>query len=236
MFLTGFDKVVQSRLRYCTMAIIYFAPPRNGNHRLRIAKGSPMPAEGSVTHWIQLLPDGDQKAAQQLWEKYFQRLVGLARVKLQDFPRRVADEEDLALSAFDSFCRGIEQGRFPQMADRTNLWSLLVTITARKVLNLKRDQQRLKRGGSATPDGLDEAFELEHAHGEEPSPDFVAEVTEECQRLLDLLGDDDLRRIAMWKMEGYTNKEIAEKLPGSPRTVERKLELIRGIWEKKGVA
>ncbi|MGF1581895.1 MAG: ECF-type sigma factor [Gemmataceae bacterium] len=194
-----------------------------------------MASEGSVTHWIQLMPDGGQQAVQQLWEKYFKRLVGLVRAKLQNFPRQIADEEDLALSAFDSFCRGLEQGRFPQMADRTNLWSLLVTITARKVLNLKRDQQRLKRGGGNTSDGLDDAIELENVLGEEPSPDFAAEVAEECQRLLDLLGDEDLRRVTLWKMEGFTNKEIAQKLPCSPRTVERKLDLIRGIWEKKGV-
>jgi hypothetical protein len=55
--------------------------------------------------------------------------------------RRVADEEDVALSAFDSFCAGAERGRFPDLKDRDNLWALLVTITARKAADLAQHNQ-----------------------------------------------------------------------------------------------
>ena len=103
--------------------------------------------EGSITAWLAQLADGDRQAAEQLWRRYFHRLVGLARNKLRGAPRRVADEEDVALSAFDSFLRGAEQGRFPDLADREGLWALLQTITARKAFHLVRDQQRHKRGG-----------------------------------------------------------------------------------------
>ena len=72
-----------------------------------------MPSKESVTQWLDQLREGDSAAARMLWERYFLRLVGLARRKLQGTPRRVADEEDVALSAFDSLCRGAEQGRFP---------------------------------------------------------------------------------------------------------------------------
>jgi hypothetical protein len=88
-----------------------------------------MSSEHSVTHWIDQLKAGDQAAAQKLWEGYFHRLVRLARTKLQGAPKRAADEEDVALSAFDSFCQGVERGRFPQLADRDDLWRLLVTLT-----------------------------------------------------------------------------------------------------------
>ena len=80
-----------------------------------------MAASGSVTHWIQALRGGDPDAAQKLWERYFPRLVGLARKRLQGARRRVEDEEDVALSAFKSFWRGARQGRFPQLADRNDL-------------------------------------------------------------------------------------------------------------------
>jgi hypothetical protein len=60
-----------------------------------------MPPEASVTQWIDRLEAGDPDAAQKLWERYFLRLVGLARKKLRAVPRRAADEEDVALSAFD---------------------------------------------------------------------------------------------------------------------------------------
>src|SRR5947208_10734343 len=105
----------------------------------------PMSAEGSVSNWISRLQAGDRAATQQLWERYFQRLVGLARAKLQGAPRRAADEEDVALSAFHSFCRAAEQGRLPRLLDRDNLWRLLVVITSRKASHLVRDERRLKR-------------------------------------------------------------------------------------------
>src|SRR6516165_3804153 len=106
-----------------------------------------MASSHSVSHWIGQLRAGDQVAAQHLWEGYFRRLVGLARCKLQGLPRRAADEEDVALSAFASFCHGVECGRFPQLADRNDLWRLLVTITARKAIHLARDERSQKRGG-----------------------------------------------------------------------------------------
>jgi hypothetical protein len=84
-----------------------------------------MTSAGSVTHWLQLLKAGDQAAAPPLWEGYFRRLVGLARQRLPGIPRRAADEEDVALSAFDSFCRGAERGQFPRLNDRDDLWQLL---------------------------------------------------------------------------------------------------------------
>lgn len=194
-----------------------------------------MPQEGSVTGWIGGVQAGDAEAAERLWQRYFGRLVGLARAKLRGVPRRAADEEDVALSAFDSFCRGVEQGRFPRLDDRDNLWRLLMVITARKATNLKRDEGRQKRGGArpeadASPR---EVMELDNVIGDEPSPEFAAQVAEDCQRLLDGLGDDLLRTVALCKMEGYTNEEIARKLGCAPRTVERKLGLIRASWEKE---
>src|SRR5262249_14633252 len=85
----------------------------------------PMSPEGSGTHWLGPLKAGDAAAAQPLWERYFRRLAGLARKKLQGSPRLAADGEDVAQSAFKSFYRGAEQGRFPDLRDRDDLWRLL---------------------------------------------------------------------------------------------------------------
>src|SRR5229473_4615747 len=93
-------------------------------------------SNGSVTYWVGQLKAGDAAAAQPLFDRYFGQMVRLARARLQGKPPGcVADEEDVALSAFDSFCRGAEQGKFPQLKDRDNLWPLLVVITARKALD-----------------------------------------------------------------------------------------------------
>jgi DNA-directed RNA polymerase specialized sigma24 family protein len=173
---------------------------------------------------------GNPAAAQPLWERYFHRLVGLARKRLQGAPRAMADEEDVALSAFDSFCRGVEAGRFPQLHDRANLWHLLVIITARKAQRLAEHEGRLKRGGAAR---LEEDENLDQLVDPDPTPEFAAQVAEECRRLFTALEDAELERIAQRKMEGYTAVEIAQELGYVSRTVERKLRLIRAIWSQE---
>jgi DNA-directed RNA polymerase specialized sigma24 family protein len=201
-----------------------------------------MSAPDSVTNWIAKLKEGDQAAAQPLWERYFRRLVHLARTKLRGTPRRAADEEDVALSAFDSFCRGAERGQFPQLSDRDNLWPLLVVITARKALDLVRHEHRQKRGGGTVRgesallnprDPAERQGGIDEVIGPEPSPAFAAQVAEECQRLLEKLDDAQLRSVALWKMEGYSNDEIAERLGCVARTVERKLRVIRATWGQR---
>jgi hypothetical protein len=203
-----------------------------------------MSSEGSVTHWLHLLQAGDQNAARPLWQHYFQLLVGRARASMRGMPGHAADEEDVALGAFDSFCRGAEQGRFPNLDDRHDLWRLLVLLTAGKVARLVRGELRQKRGGGrvrseADLAGVGEADNeslLEQIVGQEPTPEFAAQLAEECQQLLGKLGSDELRSIAVWQMEGYTVNEISGKLGRSSRTVARKLQLIRGLWHEEALA
>jgi DNA-directed RNA polymerase specialized sigma24 family protein len=191
-----------------------------------------MPAGNSVTRWLNQLQEGDPDAAQRLWERYFARLVGLARQRLRQAPRQAADEEDVALSAFDSFCRAAEGGRFPRLQDRDDLWRLLVVITTRKASHLLRDEGRQRRGGAAgPPKAYDDLAVLEQALSREPSPELAAQVTEEYGRLLRRLGDAELEAVAVWRMEGYSVEEIAVQLGCAPRSVKRKLQLIRTIWQ-----
>ena len=187
--------------------------------------------DDAVTVWLGQLQAGDSAAVRPLWEKYFHRLVGLARVRLKAGPRRVADEEDVALSAFDSFCRNAEAGRFPDLADRDGLWRLLAAFTLRKATHHLRDAARLKRGGAA--DFEHNSGVLDAVIAREPDPALAAEVAEECNRLLAVLGDDELRRIALLRMDGHSVEEVATKIDVAPRTVKRKLQLIRGIWERE---
>lgn len=192
---------------------------------------------GSVTHWIDELKAGNREAAQPLWERYFRRLVPLARRHLKGSSRRVADEEDVLISAFDSFFDGIQQRRFPDLYDRNDLWRLLVVITARKAINQTKRYRRLKRGGGKVRGGSAFAAggsdsDLANVIGEEPTPEFAALVADELRTMLDLLEDELLRDIAVWKMEGYANAEIAALADVSSRTVARKLGLIRKKLER----
>jgi RNA polymerase sigma factor (sigma-70 family) len=203
-----------------------------------------MSSDESITHWIGQVKAGSDGAAQQeLWNRYFRRLSGFARKLLRGAPQRAEDEEDVALCALDSFFRGAEAGRFPDLRDRTDLWPLLVKITAHKAYNQLERQNAQKRGGgqvrgeSVFLDGGADSNTagLEQIVGDDPTPEFAAQVTEQFTLLLERL-DEPLRPIARMKLEGYTNTEISAKLGVVERTVERRLNLIRRIWAEDAEA
>lgn len=197
-------------------------------------------SDSSVNRWLERLKGGDNLAAERFWNSYFERLVYLAHGRLQSRLRKVIDAEDVALSAFHSFCRGVKQNRYPALCDQDGLWKLLVSITIHKILHVNRDQNRLKRGGGFVElEGFDSSSDsfavINQVVSREPSPEFAAEVAEQFEKLMHALGDEELVRFATWKLEGYSNDEIATKVNRSTRTIERKLNLIRKIWIRREI-
>jgi DNA-directed RNA polymerase specialized sigma24 family protein len=196
--------------------------------------------KGSVTHWIGDLRSTGDAAAQHLWERYFDRLVRLARGKLRARAGGGAaeDAEDAALSAFDSFCRGAAQGRYPRLADRDDLWRLLVVITIRKALDQIRRRNATKRGAGRTVgeadlangNGSELGEALDGFAGREPSPELAVLVADEYQRLRSRLGNDSLRLVLDLRLEGYSREEIAARMGSTLKTVTRKLRVIRTVW------
>lgn len=75
-------------------------------------------------------------------------------------------------------------------------------------------------GGEVMADGTDA-----------PRPESVFAGTEACRRLLGLLREPRLKRVALAKLEGLTDAEIAERIGCSVRTIERELVLVRKLWE-----
>ena len=197
-----------------------------------------MSPEGSVSLLLEGFKAGDDEAVRSLWERYCERLVGLARQKLRNTSRRVADEEDVALSAFHSLCLGARRGRFPALADRDGLWGLLVFITAQKAADWVAYVRRKKRGGGKVrgDSALDGGPAGTHGGGfdrvlsRSPGPATLNVWAEEYGRLLDRLGDETLRQVAELRVQGYKMEEIAERLGLARRTVHRKIDLIRKVW------
>jgi DNA-directed RNA polymerase specialized sigma24 family protein len=194
----------------------------------------------SVSRFLQEFKGGDSAAFNELWNRYFTRLVAVARRRLQSERRLAgADEEDIALSAFKSFHRRARRGDFPRLDDRDDLWVQLVTLARQKAVDFRRRERALKRGGDrriseadlGSPRDGDDAMGLAAIVGQEPDPAFSAIMTDECRRLLDSLGDETLQQIALAKMGLYTNLEIAGRFQKSLSWVNRKLDLIRSIWE-----
>jgi DNA-directed RNA polymerase specialized sigma24 family protein len=174
------------------------------------------------------LQAGAPDAARPLYERYFQRLIRLADRRLQGVPQQASSAEDVAAHAFGSFCLRLQRGDFTQLQDRDDLWRLLARITVHKALKLRRyhgaDKRAMPEQDSDWGSGANEQ------QGKDLPPDLLVEASEELERLLDCLGDASLRSVALWRLEGYSNEEIAGKLGVVTRSVERKLRAIRDLW------
>ncbi len=200
-----------------------------------------MPGERSVTRWFRELEAGSDDAARELWQRYFRRLVGLARKQLGAAERRSADEEDVALSVFRCLCEGAARGQFADLANRDELWRLLVKMTGHKVIDHARFTKQERRGGGRVHgnealDGGQHARRspgLDQVPDNAPTPELLVALAEQHERLMSLLEADGLRQIAIWKLEGYTNEEIAQRVGVTCRSVERKLQRIRRLWAKE---
>jgi RNA polymerase sigma factor (sigma-70 family) len=195
----------------------------------------------SISEWLGRLKAGEVEAAQNLWDRYSEELLRVAKQRLGTSPRGIGDEEDVALSVFGSIFRGVADGRFDKVLNRDELWWLLLTITKRKAVDhIRREtaQKRLqqpdepgRQHGAGAPvlaqNSLDELV------GSNPTPDFVVAFEEQYLRLLNMLRNDQLREIAILRIEGYNVAEIAQKLAIGMRAVERKLQLIRTKWKRE---
>jgi DNA-directed RNA polymerase specialized sigma24 family protein len=186
---------------------------------------------GSVTLFFRQLRIGDPRAADALWERFFPRLVALARKTLAGRPQRVADADDAAQSAFASFCLRVRQGEF-EVTDRNELWNLLGVITARKARRQVRRESAGKRGGGRVMgedalvgrDGL--PLPLDALAADQSAEEFDLHTEELLTQL-----DEELREFAVLRLLGFRNREIAEMHGCTERKVERKLNLIRLKWE-----
>ncbi|MGB7327763.1 MAG: ECF-type sigma factor [Rubripirellula sp.] len=191
--------------------------------------------EDTIAFWIERLKEGQEDASQKMWEHCFDKLHRVARRKLATLPNRVEDEEDLALSAFHSLCRGAKAGRFRRLDSSQDLWQILLMITSRKAVNRIKHHHAAKRGGGKVRGesafnnakdggGINEAVVDEM---------FCDDLSLECHEMLEGLNDDTLRRIAILKLEGHTNREIAEQLDRAESTIDLKLKLIRSRWDRQ---
>jgi RNA polymerase sigma-70 factor (ECF subfamily) len=196
-----------------------------------------MSSIGSLTTRIQHLrsPDVRQRdeAARVIWDHFEARLRSLVRRHLDNRIRRREDEQDILQSMYASFCHGQLEGKAcPQ--SRQELWRLLVRITLCKVVNTanrhlaaRRDVRRERSPGGRTDDSAHfPRWMLDHVDRMQAGPDEKLVAIEEFERLLQAL-PEDLRRIVIWKLDGYTNAEVAAMLGRTVRCVELKLQLIR---------
>jgi RNA polymerase sigma factor (sigma-70 family) len=189
-----------------------------------------MPDSNSLTNLYFKLKAGDEDAANRLFQECFLRLVMYAKSHLQGVSQKMADGEDVALSALNSFMKAAQMGRFPNFKDRDDLWKLLLRITKNKTIDLRRYEDRRKVSGESvlqSPDNERAGIQnIPNDISEEAFATLISEALEDNLKML----DEDLIRYAVAKLEGYTNQEIADHFGVALRTVERELHLIRRMW------
>jgi DNA-directed RNA polymerase specialized sigma24 family protein len=209
------------------------APAHHEEYLDPFSDGSPVsPNSHSITRWLDALRTGDAVAGRAVWERFLERMLAVARRRLAGASRRVSDEEDAVVVAFERFLHGVRQDRFPRLRDRDDLWAILFTLTERAAANQQRDQNRDKRGGGDVRG--DSALEGIEAVAAGPTPADEVSMQENMARLIAGLEDEELRQIALARMEGYPNAEIAGQIGRAEVTVERRLRLIRATWRAMG--
>ena len=196
--------------------------------------------DNSISRQLDGIKQDDEAAIAAFWDRYYPALAKFAEKRLEAIgvQQRAFNGEDVAASAMMSFLRAVQKNRFPMLDSKDGLFRLLRRITVRKVTDRKRKCQTLKagsgdlRGESAFGSNADSgtAPGIDGVQGESPSPEWIAIMEEECQKLFALLQDDELQSIACYRLEGYSNLEIAAKLSCAVATVERRLKQIRACW------
>lgn len=193
-----------------------------------------MTKDCSVPELLAATRQGDATAPDRLFDRYFPKLVTVARGHLAGMPSSAADEEDVALSVMNSFFEALQCDHFPDLHDHSSLARLLFRMTIRKAADYRRHENRAKRGGGRRLLSGGEASSELHlnraAAGEEIAPEFIAMMRETLDELLAALGDAELQNLVVAKLAGCTNAEVAEELDCSVSTVERRLRLIRRVW------
>jgi RNA polymerase sigma factor (sigma-70 family) len=202
--------------------------------------GSDSVEADSVVVLFRKLSDGDESASQELWNRFFQRLATEARSQLNNQQRRVMDEDDLAAGVLHSLCVAAANSKLPAIRTRDDLWRMLLSWIRNDVLDHIRGYNRQKRGG-----GLVRGDSVFAKMGDRNAGGFDEIMAPEsaCQALIDLqdawqhfsesLQDKQLRSIALRVLEGMTTEKIAEEINVSPRTIERKIQLIHQLWSER---
>lgn len=199
-------------------------------------------SDDSLSEYLPRLQLGDQDAMRRIWEHYYSGIVAFANQRLVEKLKRVVDGDDLAQSAFKSCFRAIQEGRASNLQDRDNLWALLTTITARKVINANVHFHTEKEGaGKVGGESVFEVFPDMSTPGIQAVPDkcrpveMAIALTEQTELLLDSV-DEDTRQVTILHLQGYKDREISDTLGFSIAKVERKLKKIRRVGRRIAAA
>jgi RNA polymerase sigma-70 factor (ECF subfamily) len=174
------------------------------------------------------LRSADQDAARYVFQRFADRLIGLAHQRLDRQVRPKVAAEDVVQSVFKSFFLRYADGQF-DLGDWDGLWGLLVTITLRKCWRQARrfhgPVHDVGREFRPPPDEDTSAGGWE-ALSREPTPEQAAALAEMVEQFLGGLTGRE-RQVCELRLQGYTVPEISERIGRTEFTVEGVLKKIR---------
>jgi RNA polymerase sigma-70 factor (ECF subfamily) len=183
-----------------------------------------------VARWRQ----GDQQAAQQLFERYVGQLIALARTRLSSKLSQRIDPEDVVQSAYRSFFAGAQAGRF-ELQRGGDLWRLLVATMLHKLHDQIKHHRAQKRSVDAEKSfsSEDSLFGIQpQVLAEHPSPLEAVALVDELQEVMRGL-EPSQRQVLQLRLEGYNLDEIGAAVDRCPQTIRRILERIKTDLEQR---
>jgi DNA-directed RNA polymerase specialized sigma24 family protein len=186
---------------------------------------------GSITNWLSKLQAGQSEAAEPLWKRYQAKLVSIATQQLDESPDRSVDGEDLVQSSFGNVCLAVQNGKYPDIDNREDLWGLLYIATVNRVRQYYRELNALKRSHGSSSQAIDPSIlaDLQTPFAEAQTADLI-------EYLLSRLDLEDpshlLRQIALLYLDDYSASSIAKLLHKRKTSVLISLRLIRSIWQE----
>lgn len=182
-------------------------------------------------HVFGRVQDGDEQAAREVFDRYLQRLVALARARLSDRLQQKVDADDVVQSAFRSFFVRARDGQY--VIERSGeLWSLLAAITRHKLLKKAEHYRQQKRSLNTDEPLVSDAAGHDAAFTAEPSDEEAVALSDEVAFLMRDL-DPQQRTMLELRLQGQPIPDIAETVERSERTVRRFLSSFREQLEER---
>lgn len=177
---------------------------------------------------------GDEQAANDLFQRYVKRLIKLARSRLSAKLQRRLDAEDVVQSVYRSFFSRAQDGHY-QLQESGDLWRLLAAITVNKVRNQARLGTARKRAVGAEESAAGNSSMMgipPEAVCREPSPAELGVLLEEIESEFSILSQLK-RQIVELRLQGHSNEGIARQVHCTERTVQRTLKQLKERLEQR---
>jgi RNA polymerase sigma-70 factor (ECF subfamily) len=171
---------------------------------------------------------GNQDAARQLFDRYVDRLVALARRRIGSRLASRVDPEDVVQSVFRTVFGRLREGQF-HIEEQDDLCKLLMRVTVHKVLRQVEYHGAAKRdAGLEAAQGEGPQERVLELLDREPPPETVVAFLDELEHFLTRLGPLE-RQVVELRLQGHSNEDVARQLGVVDRRVRRIVERVRGL-------